>query len=215
MIEPYELEYSMQLLHIAKRFADRDRLQNLLNACGENAEISEVTLMEITLQLPSLIFEDVTYQEHEEDDRRMLQERFVYIMRDSLFSRFDSLCREYEEFCGIEPIENTILTSIQTATENAMYLHSYSYTYAFYNSLKDRKGPKLVLILDPEFDAYYELPDALFGVLDACTYWIDALEAELTRLRQQAREQSEKVVNFPRKRARKTKADKQTKKEAA
>ena len=60
-----------------------------------------------------------------------------------------------------------------------MRMNSYSYDYCLYDSLRDKKGPKLVLIVDDEFEAYYDIPDALFSILDICKDGIDHLETEL------------------------------------
>lgn len=95
-LDEYEMDGIAKLLHIAKRFADRGRLDLLLQASGKDAILSVETYLELEYDLPCLIFEDVTVQRHPEDDWRMFSERTVYIMRDSLLSRFDQLCREYE-----------------------------------------------------------------------------------------------------------------------
>lgn len=95
-LDEYEMDGIAKLLHIAKRFADRGQLDLLLQASGKDAILSVETYLELEYDLPCLIFEDVTVQRHPEDDWRMFSERTVYIMRDSLLSRFDQLCREYE-----------------------------------------------------------------------------------------------------------------------
>lgn len=100
-LDEYEMDGIAKLLHIAKRFADRGRLDLLLQASGKDAILSVETYLELEYDLPCLIFEDVTVQRHPEDDWRMFSERTVYIMRDSLLSRFDQLCREYEATRGI------------------------------------------------------------------------------------------------------------------
>lgn len=101
-LDEYEMDGIAKLLHIAKRFADRGRLDLLLQASGKDAILSVETYLELEYDLPCLIFEDVTVQRHPEDDWRMFSERTVYIMRDSLLSRFDQLCREYEAIQGLQ-----------------------------------------------------------------------------------------------------------------
>lgn len=183
----------------AKRFADRGRLDLLLQASGKDAILSVETYLELEYDLPCLIFEDVTVQRHPEDDWRMFSERTVYIMRDSLLSRFDQLCREYEAVRGILPIENPFASTLEDAVGRFLRMNSYSYDYCLYDSLRDKKGPKLVLIVDDEFEAYYDIPDALFGILDACEDGIDHLETELARLKREAEENKRKVIAFPKK----------------
>ena len=129
----------------------------------------------------------------------MFSERTVYIMRDSLLSRFDQLCREYEAVRGILPIENPFASTLEDAVGRFLRMNSYSYDYCLYDSLRDKKGPKLVLIVDDEFEAYYDIPDALFGILDACEDGIDHLETELARLKREAEENKRKVIAFPKK----------------
>ena len=114
-LDEYEMDGIAKLLHIAKRFADRGRLDLLLQASGKDAILSVETYLELEYDLPCLIFEDVTVQRHPEDDWRMFSERTVYIMRDSLLSRFDQLCREYEAVRGILPIENPFVSTLRTA----------------------------------------------------------------------------------------------------
>lgn len=198
-IDEYEMDSIAKLLHIAKRFADRGRLDLLLQAGGKDAILSAETYWEFEYELPCMIFEDVTVQRHPENDRRMLIERTVYIMRDSILSRFDQLCREYEAVRGILPIENPFVSTLETAVSRALSMNSYSYTYCLYDSLRDKKGPKLVLTVDDEFEAYYDIPDALFGILDACEDGIDHLETELARLKREAEKNKRKVIAFPKK----------------
>ena len=162
-LDEYEMDGIAKLLHIAKRFADRGRLDLLLQASGKDAILSVETYLELEYDLPCLIFEDVTVQRHPEDDWRMFSERTVYIMRD------------------------------------ALRMNSYSYDYCLYDSLRDKKGPKLVLIVDDEFEAYYDIPDALFSILDICKDGIDHLETELARLKREAEENKRKVIAFPKK----------------
>ena len=180
-------------------FADRGRLDLLLQASGKDAILSVETYLELEYDLPCLIFEDVTVQRHPEDDWRMFSERTVYIMRDSLLSRFDQLCREYEATRGILPIENPFVSTLEEAVNRALRMNSYSYDYCLYDSLRDKKGPKLVLIVDDEFEAYYDIPDALFSILDICKDGIDHLETELARLKREAEENKRKVIAFPKK----------------
>ena len=184
-LDEYEMDGIAKLLHIAKRFADRGRLDLLLQASGKDAILSVETY--------------VTVQRHPEDDWRMFSERTVYIMRDSLLSRFDQLCREYEAVRGILPIENPFASTLEDAVGRFLRMNSYSYDYCLYDSLRDKKGPKLVLIVDDEFEAYYDIPDALFGILDACEDGIDHLETELARLKREAEENKRKVIAFPKK----------------
>ncbi len=148
-LDEYEMDGIAKLLHIAKRFADRGRLDLLLQASGKDAILSVETYLELEYDLPCLIFEDVTVQRHPEDDWRMFSERTVYIMRDSLLSRFDQLCREYEATRGILPIENPFVSTLEEAVNRALRMNSYSYDYCLYDSLRDKKGPKLVLISGP------------------------------------------------------------------
>ena len=129
----------------------------------------------------------------------MFSERTVYIMRDSLLSRFDQLCREYEATRGILPIENPFVSTLEEAVNRALRMNSYSYDYCLYDSLRDKKGPKLVLIVDDEFEAYYDIPDALFSILDICKDGIDHLETELARLKREAEENKRKVIACPKK----------------
>lgn len=161
--------------------------------------MSAETYWELKYELPCLIFEDVTVQCHPENDRRMLIERTVYIMRDSLLSRFDQFCREYEAVRGILPIENPFVSTLEDAVGRFLRMNSYSYDYCLYDSLRDKKGPKLVLTVDDEFEAYYDIPDALFSILDACEDGIDHLETELARLKREAEENKRKVIAFPKK----------------
>lgn len=198
-LDEYEMDGIAKLLHIAKRFADRGRLDLLLQASGKDAILSVETYLELEYDLPCLIFEDVTVQRHPEDDWRMFSERTVYIMRDSLLSRFDQLCREYEATRGILPIENSFVSTLEEAVNRALRMNSYSYDYCLYDSLRDKKGPKLVLIVDDEFEAYYDIPDALFSILDICKDGIDHLETELARLKREAEENKRKVIAFPKK----------------
>lgn len=195
----YEMDGIAKLLHVAKRFADRGRLDLLLKAGGKDAVLSAETYWELEYELPCLIFEDVTVQRHSEDDRRMFAERTVYIMRDSILSRFDQLCREYEAARGILPIENPFASTLDEAVGRFLRMNSYSYDYCLYDSLRDKKGPKLILIVDDEFEAYYDLPDALFSILDTCEDEIDRLETELARLKREAEENKRKVIAFPKK----------------
>ena len=148
-LDEYEMDGIAKLLYIAKRFADRGRLDLLLQASGKDAILSVETYLELEYDLPCLIFEDVTVQRHPEDDWRMFSERTVYIMRDSLLSRFDQLCREYEATRGILPIENPFVSTLEEAVNRALRMNSYSYDYCLYDSLRDKKGPKLVLISGP------------------------------------------------------------------
>lgn len=100
---------------------------------------------------------------------------------------------------GILPIENPFVSTLEEAVNRALRMNSYSYDYCLYDSLRDKKGPKLVLIVDDEFEAYYDIPDALFGILDACEDGIDHLETELARLKREAEENKRKVIAFPKK----------------
>lgn len=115
-LDEYEMDGIAKLLHIAKRFADRGRLDLLLQASGKDAILSVETYLELEYDLPCLIFEDVTVQRHPEDDWRMFSERTVYIMRDSLLSRFDQLCREYEAI----PTRITTACAIKTGAANML-----------------------------------------------------------------------------------------------
>lgn len=124
-LDEYEMDGIAKLLHIAKRFADRGRLDLLLQASGKDAILSVETYLELEYDLPCLIFEDVTVQRHPEDDWRMFSERTVYIMRDSLLSRFDQLCREYEATRGILPIENPFVSTLEEAVNRALRMNSY------------------------------------------------------------------------------------------
>ena len=60
-----------------------------------------------------------------------------------------------------------------------MRLSDFSFDYRWIDSTKDRKGPKLVLILYEEFESYYDIPDSLFVILDFCAENIPELEAAL------------------------------------
>lgn len=195
-LDECEMDGIAKLLHVAKRFADRGRLDLLLKASGKDAILSAETYWELEYELPCLIFEDVAVQRHPEYDRRMFTERTVYIMRDSILSRFDQLCREYEAVRGILPIENPFVSTLENAVNRALRINSYSYDYYLYDSLRDKKGPKLILVVDDEFEAYYDIPDALFSILDVCEDGIDRLETELARLKREVEEDRSKVIAF-------------------
>ena len=130
-------------------------------------------------------------------------------------SSFELMTRDYSKFSGvisrfldalpsyhtrgILPIENPFVSTLEEAVNRALRMNSYSYDYCLYDSLRDKKGPKLVLIVDDEFEAYYDIPDALFSILDICKDGIDHLETELARLKREAEENKRKVIAFPKK----------------
>lgn len=145
-LDEYEMDGIAKLLHIAKRFADRGRLDLLLQASGKDAILSVETYLELEYDLPCLIFEDVTVQRHPEDDWRMFSERTVYIMRDSLLSRFDQLCREYEAIMYHYPFSNVDSSGSLCIGAN---------TLPKYKELRKAAGlPALLLSIPNNFDRF-------------------------------------------------------------
>ena len=51
-LDEYEMDGIAKLLHIAKRFADRGRLDLLLQASGKDAILSVETYLELEYDLP-------------------------------------------------------------------------------------------------------------------------------------------------------------------
>ena len=103
-LDEYEMDGIAKLLHIAKRFADRGRLDLLLQASGKDAILSVETYLELEYDLPCLIFEDVTVQRHPEDDWRMFSERTVYIMRDAFSPVLTSSAGNTRRSGGFSPL---------------------------------------------------------------------------------------------------------------
>jgi len=191
------VEYPMRTLYIAKSFFDHGRLDALLDTLDEfdkDISLSPDELGLIEIAATGCIFEDTRY--YTQICKRAESHRYergwdTYVMRDTLLTRYDSLCRELEKKLGITKIENPFARDLDSSIQRNMRMNSYCYDYRWIDSTRDRKGAKIVLFLFEEFAVYYDIPDSLFSILDFCKEGIPKLEAAL------AEASEEKVIPLP------------------
>lgn len=193
-----DVEFSMQILYIAKSFYDHGKLKNLLGVLndrpGNDISLAEDQLGFIEVAAVQSAFEDTMYyyQCGQKPGREnYLIQRDVYVLRDPLLTRYDSLCRKLEMKLGITKVENQFARDMESAIQRNLQLNSYSYDYRWIDGTGDRKGAKIVLFLFEEFCAYYDIPDALFSILDFCAEGIPKLEAALAEI------SGDKVIRLP------------------
>lgn len=193
-----DVEFSMQILYIAKSFYDHGKLKSLLDALndgpGNDISLSEDNLGLVEVAAVQSAFEDTKYYGHwgwKPGRENYLQQRDVYVLRDPLLTRYDGLCRKLEMKLGITKVENQFARNLESAVQQNMQMNSYSYDYRWIDGTRDRKGAKIVLFLFEEFAAYYDIPDSLFSILDFCAEGIPRLEAAL------AEASGDKVIRLP------------------
>ena len=189
-----EIEYAMQALHLAKPFYDHGCLDRLLKATGTDITLSGDDLYIIEQAAAQCVFEDTRFVWQEGRlDRRVgccRSSYEVYVLRDPLLTRCDRLCRAYEAAKGCSMTEDPFAKALEGEIQRDMQLNSYCYEYYWKPGDGNRRDAKLVLLLDGDFDAYYSIPGALFGILDHCRDAIPELEHELEEV-------SGKRAHFP------------------
>lgn len=175
------LTASMAILSIAKKLYDGGKLERLFEVLGEDVELCWENQWLVEKGACLCVFQDAKVYEHEGSRYGYEEEREVYVLRDPLLTRFDKLCLEYELRHGISRIENTHASYMNDVVASAMRLPTYCYNYLWIDGSKDRKGPKLVIILLAEFVSYEDLVWALCQILEACEDMVRLLERELQK----------------------------------
>lgn len=178
----FEIECPMQSLYIAKAFHEHGLLDRLLKYTDDDATIAWDELSLIEHAALECAFADC--RSYYQEGRRVGRDEYeadheTYVMRDPLLTRYDDLCRRLEMKLGITKVENQFAKDLESTVNRNMLFSSYSYDYHWIDSTRDRKGAKIVLLLYEEFEAYYDIPDSLFAILDFCKAGIPKLEAAL------------------------------------
>jgi hypothetical protein len=184
-METCELEYVMQTLYVGSIFHEHGRLEDFMKCAGEDTELSPDTMWDVIREPITEVFQDTRYYYHEAHYNTVdeyVGGLEIFVMRDPLLSRYDRLCREYELRKGFTKVEDPFAADLESAVHRAMQMRSYCYEYRWYDGTMDKKGPRLVLMLDEEFDVYIDIPEALFEILDFCQDKLPALEHALAEL---------------------------------
>ena len=189
-----DVEFPMQILYIAKSSYDHGRLEALLSKLGGDSSIAEDNIGYVELAMLECMYEDTRSYWHSgwrSNRDTCQQDRDIYVLRDPLLTRYDDLCRKLEAKLGITKVENQFARDLESVIHRNMQLNSYSYEYLWIDSTRESKGGKIVLMLFPEFGAYYDIPHSLFSILDFCQEGIPQLEAAL------AETSRENVIQLP------------------
>lgn len=196
-MDVYEVDWAMQMLYMAYPFYTHDRLGELLNTLGDDFDLDPMNYMELCDTAISEVFHNTRCYFHDYYGfpkknwrRREFEDRSVLVMRDPVLTEYDRMCREYERRNNITIVENPYAKGLEDAVHRAMQLHNYAYDYRWYDGTQDKKGPRLVLMLLPDFESYYELPQELFNILDFC-------EARGPELRQELERTGDHLHDFP------------------
>lgn len=188
-MDVYEVDWVMQMLYMAYPFYAHNRLGELLNVLGDDFDLDPINFAEMGDIAVSEVFHDTKCYFHdyygrpkENWRRKEFEERSVLVMRDPVLTEYDRMCREYERRMNITSVQNPYATALEEVVHRAMQLQGYAYDYCWYEGTQDKKGPRLVLMLLPEFESQYELPQELFRILDFCEERGQQLRQELERI---------------------------------
>ena len=172
-MDVYEADWVMQMLYMSHPFYAHNRLGELLNVLGDDFDLDPSNFAEMG---------DYYGRPKENWRRKEFEERSVLVMRDPVLTEYDRMCREYERRINITSVQNPYATALEEVVHRAMQLQGYAYDYCWYDGTQDKKGPRLVLMLLPEFESQYELPQELFRILDFCEERGQQLRQELERI---------------------------------
>lgn len=187
------LRGAMTVLYIAKLLDDHGRLEKLYDMVGHDLSLDFDGQYLAEMTACECIFTDTrVYGQKGRDLSPFAYEpdREVYVLRDPLLTKFDTLCREYEIRKEMSQTENPYVRELEEAVHHALALNDYSYDYLLVDGTKDRKGPKLLLFLFEEFCAIGEVPEALCAILDFCREGSARIERELSR-------EPSKIISLP------------------
>lgn len=184
-MDVWEVDYAMQMLYIACCFNEHGRLNDLLKALGPSVDLDPYDVSEFSQAAIAEIFQNTKCFYHGgcyDRAKNYIEGKEILVLRDPVLSRYDKLCREYEEKAGITPVENPYARDLESAVHQAMrHISSYCYDYRWFDGTMDKKGPKLVLMLDDEFVPFYDIPESLFSILDFCEERMAELEQTLSQ----------------------------------
>lgn len=187
------LQSAMTILYLAKLLDGSGRLPkfldlvgNDLEICWDNQYIAERCACECVFQNTKVYYHEGKPVSRDE----WTENREVYVFRDPILNRFDTLCREYEAQRSISKVENPYARRLEDTIHHAMQFRDYSYDYLWKDGTEDRKGPKIVLFLFEEFCSYCKIPEGLCEVIDFCVSGIKQLERELEK-------QAVKIISPP------------------
>ena len=187
------LQAAMMILYLVKLVDSCERLPKFLELVGDDLELCWDNQYLAEQCACECIFQDTKTYYHEEkrvSRQEWTEPRGVYVFRDPLLSRFDTLCREYEAQKGIPTVESPYVRQLEDTIHRAMQFDDYSYDYLWKDGTEDRKGPKIVLFLFEEFCTYSDIPEGLRKILDTCAWGIKQLERELGQ-------QENNVISLP------------------